>query len=262
MRLPGSTHRPRLDLLLPAALLLAGTATFLGGGRRHPHINDSLGPIGSDDFYLAFARTIVHIPNWETMHALILAGPVLWALGAAAIVRLLPGRVSTLGEVGRAALLLAALTWTVAFVFDGFIAPRLAGPIVGAASAAELSVGLAPFRINQYVVARMGMVSLVLIGGAVTALALALLGAARAASWRAIVGASGLLVGLWPLAGAARGDFAPGPFTSPYWTPMALAIGAWFAMLASAVPALGRAREPARAVPVGPADPLHAEAVG
>src|SRR5215208_2677640 len=217
MRLPGSTHRPRLDLLLPAALLLAGTATFLGGGRRHPHINDSLGPIGSDDFYLAFARTIVHIPNWETMHALILAGPVLWALGAAAIVRLLPGRVSTLGEVGRAALLLAALTWTVAFVFDGFIAPRLAGPIVGAA---------------------------------------------RAASWRAIVGASGLLVGLWPLAGAARGDFAPGPFTSPYWTPMALAIGAWFAMLASAVPALGRAREPARVVPVGPADPLHAEAVG
>lgn len=233
-------RRTRLDLLLPAALLVAGTVTFLAGGRRHPYINASLGPVGSDEFYHEFARTIMHLPSWEGMHALILAGPVLWALGAAALVRLLPARAAALGEVGRAALTLAAVAWAVTFVFDGFIAPRLARGIVAAVGPAELAATLAPFKINQYIVARLGMVSMVLIGASVTAFALALLSSGRGARWRAAVGGIGILVGLWPLVAAASGEFAPGPFTSPYWNATAISVGLWFVFLATSLASLGR----------------------
>jgi len=183
------------------------------------------------------------------MHALILAGPVLWALGAAGAARLLPAGAAALGETGRAALLLGAAAWGVAFVLDGFVAPVLARNIVSVTNPAELPGALAPFRTSQLTMARLGTVSVVLIGAAATAFGLALLTAARAASWRGVVGASGVLVGLWPMIAAARGEFVPGPFTSPYWTLTALATGIWFAALATALPfrrTIGEFRAPDR----------------
>ena len=235
--LPASPARLRLDTLLPAALLLAGSLVFLGGGGRHPRIGAALGPVGSDEFFRAFAQEIGHVSNWEGMHALILAGPLLWALGAAGAVRLLPARVAALGEVARAALLLGAGAWALAFILDGFVAPTLARGVVAAGSPAEVHAAIVPFRTNQLMMSRLGMVSVVLMGAAATAFALALLATARAASWRAAVGATGLLVGLWPMLAAAAGEFAPGPFTSPYWMVTALATGTWFALLATALPA-------------------------
>ena len=77
--------RPRLDTLLPAALLVAGSLAFLGAGARHPHIDAALGPVGSDAFFRAFADVIMRVPNWEMIHTVLLAGPVLWALGAAGV---------------------------------------------------------------------------------------------------------------------------------------------------------------------------------
>jgi hypothetical protein len=235
-----TASRSRLDTLLPAALLVGGSVLFLGAGGRHPRIGAALGPVGSDAFFQSFAREIAHVPNWEAMHAMILSGPLLWALGAAGVARLLPARVAALGEVGRAALLLAAAAWRLACVLDGFVAPVFARTIAAASTPSELHAAIAPFRTNQLTMARLGMVSMVLMGGATTAFALALVASSRRAPWRAVVGATGLLVGFWPMIAAARGEFAPGPFTSPYWTVTALATGAWFAMLATVLPRLAR----------------------
>ena len=249
--------RSRIDALLPAALMVAGTVAFFAGGVRHPHVNASLGPMGSDEFYRGFAHTILHTPNWESMHAMILAGPVLWALGAAGLARLLPGRAAAFGEVGRTALLLGAGLWAIVFVLDGFIAPSLARGVEGAAAsaaAADARSVFTAFQVNQRMVGRLGTVSMVLLGVAECALAVAVLlsaaGARTAAAlWRAAVGSVGLLVGLWPLVATLRGEFAPAPFTSQYWALTALSTGLWFVALATAVrapiapvPAAGESR--------------------
>jgi hypothetical protein len=239
--------RPRFDSLVSVSLLAAGSLSFLLAGSLHPRIGAALGPVGSEAFFRAFAAEIVRMPHWEAIHAGILAGPVLWALGAAAIPRLLPPRVAVLGEIGRTALLLAAAAWTVAFVLDGFLAPGLAHAVLNAPDVAAERDALLAFHTNQRLMARLGTVSMVLFGAAESALGLALLTSARAvaratergAGWRLVVGASGVLVGMWPILATARGEFVPGPFTSPYWTITALATGAWFGALASALPLRG-----------------------
>ena len=244
--MPTST-RPRFDALVSVALLAAGSLSFLLAGSLHPRIGAALGPVGSEAFLRAFAAEIVRVPHWEAIHTGILAGPVLWALGAAAIPRVLPARAAVLGEIGRNALLLAAAAWTVAFVLDGFMAPGFAHAVVDATDVAAEHDALRAFQANQRIVARLGTVSIVLIGVAESAFGLALLTSARAvaraasrgAAWSIAVGASGVLVGLWPILAAARGEFVPGPFTSPYWTITALATGAWFGALASALPLRG-----------------------
>ena len=232
--------RPRLDALLSVALLVTGSLSFLGAGSLHPHIGTALGPVGSDAFFRAFAAEIGRVPHWEAIHTGILAGPVLWALGAAAIPRLLPERVAVLGEIGRNALLLAAAAWTSAFVLDGFMAPGFARAITGATEQGAVHDALAAFHANQRLVARLGTVSMVLVGAAEMAFGVALLASARAsargAGWRLLIGASGVLVGLWPILATVRGEFVPGPFTSPYWTITALTTGVWFGALASTIP--------------------------
>src|SRR3712207_4927344 len=110
-----ASPRPRLDTLLSAALLVAGSVSFLGAGRLHPRVGTALGPLGSEEYFRAFAAEIVGMPHWEPIHAMILAGPVLWALGVAAVARTLPESTAGLGEIGRSALLLGATTWAVVF---------------------------------------------------------------------------------------------------------------------------------------------------
>jgi hypothetical protein len=229
--------RSRLDAWLPAALLAVGSAAFLGAGSQHPHIGAGLGPVGSDEYFRAFAERILHIPDWETMHGVILAGPLLWALAAAGTSRLLPARAAALGDVGRGALLLAAAFWAVAFVLDGFVAPKHASAVMAAHAGAD-GVALAAFGVSQLTMARLGMISVVLMGTAIFAFGAALLLAGPSRSWRATVGGAGLIVGAWPAVAALRGDFSPGPFTSPYWTLTALSLGLWFLALATALPGL------------------------
>src|SRR5688500_9047607 len=120
-----SPTRQRLDAWFPALLLIAGSVAFIGGGSRHPHVNSRTMPMaGSDEYFRHFASTILSMPNWEFFHTLILIGPVLWALGAAGYVRLLPQRGTAIAEVGRTAMLMGAGLWALAFVLDGFVAPR------------------------------------------------------------------------------------------------------------------------------------------
>jgi hypothetical protein len=236
----------RADAWVPAALLALGSAVFLGAGRLHPRIGSALGPVSSDQFFRAFAAEIVHVHNWETMHTLILAGPVLWALAAFGVARLAPARSSALGDLGKGALLLGASFWAVAFVLDGFVTPVHART-VSAAGVGGDATALAAFRVTQLTMARLGMISMVLVATSVLAFGGVLLHDVRGISWRAVVGAAGLLVGAWPIVAALRGEFYPGPFTSPNWNWIALSLGVWFLALATTLPGLARpiaARQP------------------
>jgi hypothetical protein len=212
---------------------------FLGAGRLHPRITPALGPLSSEDFFRAFAAEVLKVPGWETMHTLILAGPVLWAIASIGAARLLPVRASALGDVATGALLLGAAFWAVGFVLDGFVTPVHAQTVVAAGAGAD-ATALAAFRVTQLTMARLGTISVVLIGAAVVAFAMALLVESRALTWRTVVGVSGLLVGGWPMLAAAQGEFSPGPFTSQYWMLMALSLGLWFLAFGSALPGLAR----------------------
>ncbi len=60
MSSPTASRTPsRLDAWLPAALLVAGSGAFLGAGRLHPRITATLGPVGSDEFFRAFAAEVL-----------------------------------------------------------------------------------------------------------------------------------------------------------------------------------------------------------
>lgn len=233
------SHRARLDAWLPALLLVAGSLIFLGAGRHHPIIDATLGRPGSDEYFRAFAAQMLHMPNWESMHLGILVGPVLWTLGVASIARLVSARATPLADVGKTALMLGASLWAIAFVLDGYVGPRLAQVLATAGVGAD-ALAIKTFSTNQYMMARLGMLSMVLIGGAILVISAAMLVESRLRSWRAVVGGLGVLVGSWPLIAAARGEFWPGPFTSPYWTATAISLGIWFLLLGTAMPGMRR----------------------
>src|SRR5919112_1532143 len=226
--------RSRLDGWIPALLFIAGSALFIGAGGQPPRITAALGEVGSPPFYRAFAAHMLEMSNWGSVHLGILLGPVLWALAASGVGRLLPARAASLGDLARSALMLSAALWSVAFVLDGFAGPRLAGAIVAAGGSAD-SDAIRAFSVNQLTMARLGMLSIVLVGASMLAFSGAILMDARLRSWRTVVGALGVVAGAWPLAAALHGEFNPGPFTSPWWTITALSIGVWFLLLGTVV---------------------------
>lgn len=232
-------HRARLDAWLPALLLVAGTLIFLGAGRHHPIIDATLGRPGSDEYFRSFAGHMLQMPNWESMHLGILVGPLLWTLGVAGIARVVSSAATPLADVGKVALMLGASLWAVAFVLDGFVGPRLAQAIAAAGVGAD-ALAIKTFSTNQYMMARLGMLSVVLIGASIFVISAAMILESRLRSWRAVVGGLGILVGAWPLIAAARGEFWPGPFTSPYWTATAISLGIWFLLLGTAIPGMRR----------------------
>ena len=233
---PLSQRPSRLDAWLPALLLFAGSAAFLGGGSRHPHVNSTTMPSASaDEFLRQFASMVLGTPHWEFFHTLILAGPVLWALAASGTVRLLPERARGIGDVGRTAMLMAGALWALAFVLDGFVAPRHAQSIAAAGVGAD-AAAIAAFGTNAFTMARIGLISVTLMGVAALTFGAALLFDARLVSWRALVGATGLLVGAWPLVAALSGEFSPGPFTSVHWTSTAISLGVWYLLLGTVLP--------------------------
>lgn len=224
--------RFRPDALPTAALLLAGTVALVAGGRRHPEVGTSLGAVGTPAYFEAFADAVLASHGWQPMHALILAGPVLWALGVAGIRLRAEGIGSSLAGIARAALTIGAAVWALAFVFDGFIAPRLARALVAATGEALRASSLAAFGVNQAMVAHLGGVGLALIGTGSAALATALLADAPLRWGRGVFALVGVALGAWPLVAILTGEFSPGPFASALWRPTALAMGAWYIGLA------------------------------
>ena len=235
-----SRFRFRLDAWIPTALLVTGTIAFINGGRFHPRVNAMTMPdSGTPEYYRHFADMMLSMPNWQYVHTLILAGPVLWALGTAGSVRLFSERVRAIADIARSALLGGALLWALAFVLDGYVGPRYAEAVVAAGPGAD-AAAIAVFGANAFTMARIGSVSIVLIAASVLAFAVCLLLDARLKSWRAFVGAIGLAVGGWPLIATAQGEFDPGPFVSVHWTVTAVSLGAWFLLFASTLPGFAR----------------------
>ncbi len=218
----------RLHDFLSGLLFIAGTLVFLNGGRQHPRIDSSLGLPGSVEYFHNFAGHVLQHHDWEGIHAQILAGPVLWALGALALAeRRRRAGESRWSGLGSTALLLGAGCWIVAFVFDGFVAPRIARTL--AADEGQLSPAyLSEFAANAEVVIRAGLVSWLLIGFSAAAFGVSLAVERRAGTFQRVVSWVGIPLGLASIAAWLSGSFIPGPFTSPLWTPIAIATGLWF----------------------------------
>jgi hypothetical protein len=236
----------RLFYLVCGALMVLGAFTFIWGGSQHPATGTNLGPIGSDEFFRNFARHIVEHPAWQRIHVGILMGPPCWALGGiGACLALRELGESRFATLGAAALAMGATTWAVTFVFDGYVALRLAQAIVASGDLAPIA---SQFHANQVVVIHLGMVSLVLIGCGMAGLGSAILAARlrpRALQW--LMGISGLVLGAWPALAWAVGIFVPGPFTSPLWVHTALLTAAWFTCVGVALLARAMRGAPAAA---------------
>jgi hypothetical protein len=212
--------------LLSGILLILGGALFLAGGAQHPRINSSLGTLGSEQFYAGFAAH-AQMAHWGSIHNLILVGPVLWALAAPGMAVVLPRTGAQLWRVACMAFGIGATAWAVAFAMDGFNAPAFSQAIATAADAATLRDKLFEFSISSRLVAYLGRVSWTMM-----TLAFALFGAGlmltpRTTTWRKILGAGGIVLGLWTIFELVIGDFTPGPFTSRWWNRTALVTGIW-----------------------------------
>jgi hypothetical protein len=219
----------RLFYLASGALLMIGGVLFVWGGSQHPPTGTNLGAIGSEEFFLNFARHIVQHPAWERIHIAILVGPLCWAVGGIGLCLALRDLgESRFGTLGAATLAMGATAWAVTFVFDGFVALRIAQAMLASRPNDMPSIATA-FHANQVVVIRLGLVSLVLIGWGMAALGGSILAStmgSRTLRW--LLGASGLLLGAWPTIAWAAGVFEPGPFVSRLWVPTALLTAAWF----------------------------------
>ena len=208
-------------------LILAGSLVFLNGGRQHPPSGSSLGQIGSQDYFRQFAHHIDAAHNWEAMHAQILFGPILWTLGCAGLRRRVPAADSGWCDIAVVALTIGSAAWTLAFVFDGFVAPIIARAVMEQTSL-ESSL-LFDLRTNQVVVIRAGLVGWLFVGTAVAALGAAML--TRRPSLQLVIALLGIAIGLWPVAAWLTGEFSPGPFVSSLWRWTALVTAAWFVVV-------------------------------
>lgn len=226
VRLTAVTARPAL---LSGLLFVVGSLLFMGGGSQHPQINASLGPLGTEQFYRAFADHVRMSAHWEAFHNLILIGPVLWALAAAGVEAVLPRNGAQLWAIARTALVIGATAWIGAFALDGHNAPAFAHAIATASDPGAMREKLFEFSISSRLVAYLGRVGWTMMSLALATFGGGLLFTPRATVWTKVVGATGTLLGLWTIFEVVRGDFTPGPFTSPYWTATALATGLWVA---------------------------------
>src|SRR5258708_670852 len=154
----------RIFYLICGALLLIGGVVFIWGGSSHPPTDARLGVVGSEEFFRNFVRHVVQHDNWESIHTGILAGPVCWALGGVGVGLMLRQRgEGCFSVLGTVALAMGATAWAVTFVFDGFVALRLAQAIDTHPSGQTTAL-LTAFQANQVVVIRLGLVSWILIG--------------------------------------------------------------------------------------------------
>lgn len=222
------TSQERIQSWLPFFLLLLGSVLFIAGGSFHPHVSGAMGTLGSPEFFTHFAQKMVSTPGWVPMHMLILAGPVLWALAAPSIGQRLPQGGSSVWAIAQSLLMISATLWIITFIFDGLIAPVYARRLLAAGTSGDKPMLLQIFGMNQTVLIRLGLFSLVLQGFAIILYSIGLIAASRRLSWRSAIGAVGILVGLWPFIAALNGEFSPGPFISELWKPTALITAAWF----------------------------------
>jgi len=241
----------RIFYFICAILLFVGGIVFIWGGSQHPPTDARLGAVGSEEFFRNFVRHIVEHGNWQSIHTGILAGPLCWALGGVGASLMLRQR----GEIhfsvlAAVALAMGATAWAVTFVFDGFVALRHAQAIA-ANPPGDMTALLIAFQANQVVVIRLGLMSWILIALGVAAFGGSILATApRPRIATQLIGATGILLGAWPIVAWALGIFDPGPFTSRWWPPTALLTTAWFMAMGALV--VARATSKAQAEDFAP----------
>ena len=216
-----------------AALLLfvLGTAAFLFGGSRHPHIGPHLGPLGSDLFFIHFAEHVHMRADWQFIHGFILVGPLFWLLGIALVTaRPETSDARPWSQLARVSATLCAALWTVTFICDGFIAPIISGTVVDAGSPTDRHLAITQFAANQTMVIRAGLVGWCAIGVAVLALSLWMFARGRRSKADLALILAGVVLGIWPVVAWATRFFDPGPFISPLWNPTAILTSLWFLM--------------------------------
>jgi len=197
-------------------LMVIGSLVFVYGGAFHPRINSSLGVLGSPEFFQNFYMHIAHHRSWEFIHGLILAGPLLWLIGAGSFWSDRNGWT----RMATTAMTLAATAWAVTFVFDGFVAPNIVRRLTPETGWYALSA-------NQDVVIRMGLVSWLMLGFSMIAGGIGTL-VSRRTRGASVLAWVGILLGVWPFIAWATGTFLPGPFTSQYWNATAVSTALWF----------------------------------
>ncbi len=234
---------PRLTRLrhrgfeLVCALLVAlGVGLFMWGGSRHPGAGAELGALGNAGYFAALAALVEDHPDWGRIHGALLAGPVLWALGTAGLLTRVHERAGArYGLLGRAALLVGATLWAVAFVFAAFAVPVHSAAVVDSGDATR-EIAIANLRATQTVAFRLGLVGLLALGLGMASISAAVIaGGMRSTMLRWAVGATGALLGIWPSVAWLAGIFQPSPFTSPLWDATAALTAAWFLALAIAL---------------------------
>lgn len=224
------TAQERFQSWLPLFLLALGSVLFIAGGSFHPHVSSGMGTPGSPEFFTHFAQKIVGTQGWIPMHMLILAGPVVWALAAPSVGQRLPQGGRSIWAIAQTLLMISATLWIVTFVLDGLVAPVCARAVLARGVDGIDPMVLMSFGMNQTLLVRLGLLSLVLQGFAIVLYSTGLL-MSRPVSWRSAVGALGILVGVWPFIAALNGEFNPGPFISELWKPTALITAGWFIAL-------------------------------
>lgn len=214
-------------VLFSGLLLLTGGAFFLWAGTAQPPVGLELGTLVAGDALVEFARQVVAEPAWNRLHAALLAGPLLWAVGASGIrVLFQEGRSQGYGTLAAAALAIGAGVWAVSFVLSGYVAPIHAEALLAGGSDVAAATNL---RANQEMVVRLALVGWLMVSlgmGSLSAGILANRVGERGAQW--LLAVPGLCLGAWPYGAWLGGLFRPGPFASPLWTPTALLTSTWF----------------------------------
>ncbi len=225
----------RLESWLPFFLLLVGSVLFTAGGSFHPHVGTAMGVLGSPEFFTNFAQKMVSTPGWIPMHMLILAGPVMWALAAPSVGQRLPQGGKSIWAIAQTLLVISATLWIITFVLDGFIAPVYARKLLAPRPGGIDPMMLMNFGMNQTTLVRLGLVSLVMNGFAITLYSSGLIASSRRLSWRTVIGVAGILIGVWPFIAALSGKFLLSHYLSAFvrTTPSNLSVGLTCAAAAS-----------------------------
>jgi hypothetical protein len=197
-------------------LIVIGSVVFVYGGALHPKINSSLGALGSSEFFKNFYMHIAQHGSWELIHAMILAGPLMWLLGVGSFWSDRSGWT----RMANTAMTLAATVWAVTFVFDGFVAPFIVRWLTP-------ETGLYQLAANQVVVIRLGLVSWLMLGFSMIAGGVGILVSSRSRSAKVLAWV-GTSLGAWSFIAWTTGTFIPGPFTSRYWNVTAVSTAFWF----------------------------------
>lgn len=224
-----STNYSRTGAIVGGSLAILGSIAFMYGGSFHPHVNSDMGALGTEPFYLHFIAAILETPHWERFHAMILIGPVLWALSIAGLAHTVDDKRRPIWQIATQAMAIGGALWAATFALDGFVSALHARVVAGAATPMMQAITYRDFVANQNVVARFGQAGWFAFALGITTIGILLASAFRQAPRRAILGASGIAIGGWSVFACLSGRFSPAPFTSHYWTLTALVTATWFA---------------------------------